>query len=314
MGGPLLSVVIPTRDRGPLLRQALQSVVAIRDTGVDMEIVLVDASVDPTIAAAIAEEFGARVLRLEGGGASASRNAGLLDAAGQFLLFLDDDDVVLPAHVRPHLELLQTRPELGAVFGQIRLADSALDWTSAPYPAPEEVGDVFAYLLARPQQIGSWVIRTSVRDTVGLLDVDLLAGEDWDWELRLALRHEVAFLPVPCLLFRQRPEGTSDRLNRERHGYVRKVFWRNARRAGPRRPPLPSLLGMFARHCGLTAAHFLISTRRHALAGDMQAARFAFRGAVASSPPHVAWTLARQPDLFGLLVRAHLPRRAAAGR
>jgi hypothetical protein len=108
------------------------------------------------------------------------------------------------------------------------------------------------------------------------------------------------------MLFRQRPAGTSDQLNLMRLGYIRSVFWRNARRAGARRPSLRALVTMFAHHCGLTAGHFLISSREHARAGDMAAVRFAFRGALASSPPHVAWALARERDLLGIVLRAHL--------
>jgi glycosyltransferase involved in cell wall biosynthesis len=312
VSAPLVSVVIPTRDRAPMLRQALQSVNALRASGIDLEIVLVDASADAGATAELAREFGARLLRRDSGLAAATRNAGMDLARGEFMMFLDDDDVVLPGHVRPHLELLRANPALGAVFGQIRLADSDLDEVGPPYPDPEDVGDPFAYFLARPQQIGSFVVRTSVRDTVGWLDEELLSSEDWDWELRLALRHEVAFVAQPCMLFRQRPAGTSDRLNAMRFRYLRRAFWRNVRRAGRRRPPVRTVAAMWARHCGLTAGHFLISGRGHVQAGDMAAARFAFRGALRTSPPHVAWALARQRDLLGLVVRAHLSRRATA--
>jgi hypothetical protein len=88
---------------------------------------------------------------------------------------------------------------------------------------------------------------------------------------------------------------------------VRRVFLVNARRAGRRRPPLPTLGLMFARHNGLSASHLLLGAGAHVEAGDRAAARFAFRAAVLSSPAHTAWLLVRRPGLLRLMLQAHLP-------
>src|SRR5439155_15045384 len=104
-------------------------------------------------------------------------------------------------------------PEVRGDLGMVRLADYEWVERSERYPRPDEVGHMLTYLLERPHQIGSWVLRTSLRDSVGPFDERLAAAQDWDWLLRVALRHPVAFVPVPCLLFRQRRFGSSDRLN-----------------------------------------------------------------------------------------------------
>jgi glycosyltransferase involved in cell wall biosynthesis len=305
---PLLSVVVPTRDRSRLLRQALLSVRRIAEDGVDLEAIVVDTSVGEQVQRGLTDELGARLIRGAGAGASAARNMGMAAATGEYLLFLDDDDVLLPAHVHRHVELLAARPELGAVFGQVCLADFELAEVGAPFPPPGEIaGDVFGHLLERMQQIASFVVRTSVRDTVGLFDEALGSSEDWDWELRLALRHEVAFVPVPCVLFRQRPMGSDDRLNRWRLGFLRRVFWRNVRRAGGRRPSAVRLLRILARHHGAFAGHFLSSWRTHVVAGDQRSARLALRGAVLTSLPHVLAWVGRDPRLLGPIARSYLP-------
>ncbi len=291
-----------------MLREALASVQRLAASGLHLEVIVVEASPQDSGAGDIATDFNARVVYARGAGAALARNVGMAVAIGQFLLFLDDDDLVLPTHVRPHLELLRSRSDLGAVFGQIRLADVELAEIGEPYPHRNEVDDMFAYLLSRPHQIGSVVVRASVRESVGGFDASLRSSEDWDWMLRLAIRHPVEFVDVPSMIFRQRPVGSSDRLNLMRLGYLRSVFARNAFRARERRPPLPALVRMFSNHNGLTAGHFLASSRLHAASGDAAAARFAFRGAVASSPPHVVWTLLRDGELLRLLIRSHLPR------
>jgi glycosyltransferase involved in cell wall biosynthesis len=309
MSVPLLSVVVPTRDRGPLLRQALVSVAQLARGGIDLEIVVVDASGRDGSVPGLAHEFGGRLIEAFGGNAASTRNAGMAAARGTFLLFLDDDDVLLPEHVRPQLDRLMAREELGGAFGQIRLTNFDLTGLSAPYPLAEEVGDdFFAFLLRQHQQIASLVVRTSARETVGTFDETLGSSEDWDWMLRLALRHELELVEVPGVLFRQRPFGASDRLDLMRLRYLRRVFWRNVRRAGPRRPSTRAIVRAFAHHVGFRASNLLRSSHVHAGAGDMAAARYALWGAMAASPPHVMLGLARQPGMVAVLMRAHLRR------
>lgn len=314
VSGPTLSVVIPTRDRSQLLRQALSSVRPIAEDGVDIEIIVVDASVEQEAAVtAVAAEFGARLIAASGAWAAAARNLGMAAATGEYLLFLDDDDVLLPTHVHMHLELLRSRPELGAVFGQVQLADFSLQDVGPPFPDPGPVADAFTQLLQRMQQIGSFVVHASVLETVGPFDESLQSSEDWDWELRLALRHDVAFVPVPCMLFRQRPTGTDDQLNLRRLACMRRVFWRNVRRASGRRPSAPALLRNLIRHNGGFAGHFLSSWRHHAAAGDWRPARHALRGAILASPPHVLAWMCRDPRLVAGVLRSLSGRRSTAG-
>src|SRR4051794_20846413 len=186
---PRGSVIIPTRNRSHLLADAIRSVRALEGPDLDLEILVVDnGSSDDT--AAVATALGARVLQATTVGPAAARNTGIRAATGEYLAFLDDDDVWFPGHLRPELALLDARPELTACIGQIVPADAAGWPTGAPYPAslPAD-GDVFGAFLSRWPQIGALVVRSSVRESVGYLDESLSAGEDWDWLLRIALLH-----------------------------------------------------------------------------------------------------------------------------
>src|SRR5947209_8097109 len=87
-----VSVIVPTKDRSGLLRQALASVRALEGPDLAIELIVADnGSTDDT--AAVAHEFGARLVRTLTPGAAAARNAGLRVATGEYLAFLDDDDV-----------------------------------------------------------------------------------------------------------------------------------------------------------------------------------------------------------------------------
>src|SRR5438876_10295673 len=94
----LVSVVVPTRDRPRLLREALASIRAVEGGDLRLEILVADNGTDHETRL-VAEEFGARWLRAERPGASATRNVGLREATGEFIAFLDDDDVWLSDHV-----------------------------------------------------------------------------------------------------------------------------------------------------------------------------------------------------------------------
>jgi glycosyltransferase involved in cell wall biosynthesis len=112
-----VSVIIPTRDRPELLNAAVQSV--LRQTRAVEQIIVVDdasesrgafatlAALSPTI------EIVTRSVR---GGPAAARNTGIDRARGEFLLFLDDDDLIDPRFVEEGLAVLRLQPAADAVF------------------------------------------------------------------------------------------------------------------------------------------------------------------------------------------------------
>lgn len=230
MSGTLVSVIVPTRDRPAFLRQALESIRAIEGDDLRFEILVGDNGAVPETRA-VAEAFGARHIKVAGEGAAASRNAALDAATGDFIAFLDDDDVWLPGNVREHLALLDRRPELEGVLGQVVCVDQNLHPIMAPWPSPwPGEGDdlVRAMLSGYYPQLGATLVRASVAREVGRFDETLLGDQDWDWQLRVARRRKVGFAPVESVLFRQRPPGSFDAMRLRRLDYTRRVFLRHA--------------------------------------------------------------------------------------
>src|ERR1700737_1968578 len=120
-----VSVVIPTCNRDGLLRQALGSVLANGAPGLELEVLVIDnGNGDET--ADLAGEFGARYVRRSSGGAAAARNRGLEEATGEYVAFLDDDDLWTPGHLRQQVEWLAEHPDFGAVLGRIQNIDLEL--------------------------------------------------------------------------------------------------------------------------------------------------------------------------------------------
>lgn len=144
-----------------------------------------------------------------------------------------------------------------------------------PYPAQLSAdGDAFESFQFRWPQIGTLVVRASVRDRVRYLDEELIAAEDLDWLLRIAVRHRVGHVAVPGVLFRERPVATrfEDQANLLRVRAARRVFWRNVWRARHRRLPILRVVRAALRFDGAHAGYFLRRPVAHARAGDPAAA------------------------------------------
>jgi glycosyltransferase involved in cell wall biosynthesis len=120
---PLVSVVTIFKDGERFLSEAIESIVA--QTYPRWELLLVDDGSAPP-ATAIARDYAARepdrirYLDHEGHanrGMSASRNLGLAHARGDYVAFLDADDVLVPGTLAHHVAILEAHPEVGTVVG-----------------------------------------------------------------------------------------------------------------------------------------------------------------------------------------------------
>ena len=287
---PVVSVIVPTRNRDPLLRAALASIDENRDPGIDLDVVVVDNGTGEETAE-IAARAGVRYMRSPRPGASAARNYGIERATGDYVAFLDDDDVGTSGHLKILIDWLEQRPDFGGVFGQVCNVDEDLEHASPPWPdqLPAD-GFVFRSLLRIQPQVGATLVRKSAAQAVGPFDESLLSDEDWDWHLRLALRERLGFVPMVSVLFRSRPDGTDDDLQWIRFPYLREVFWTNVRR-GARSPYSPSTIRTYLRHLGVWHAQFIRAAKAHARAGRAQSARRSIGRAARVSPLHFAWAL-----------------------
>ena len=128
-----VSVVVPTRDRPQLLKEALASIRALEGPDLTFEIVIGDNGTDPDTAK-VAAEFGAIHLRTPRNGAAAARNIALEAATGEFVAFLDDDDLWEASHIRPHIALMDENPNVDCVLGQVTLTDHNRRLLNEPSP------------------------------------------------------------------------------------------------------------------------------------------------------------------------------------
>ena len=111
-----LSVVIPTWNRAHLVCDAINS--ALNQRPGDVEVIVVDDASSDNTARLVSDTYGdsIRLLRLsERSGAGAARNAGVALARGDFVAFLDSDDVWLPGKLDAELRVFERFPDAEAV-------------------------------------------------------------------------------------------------------------------------------------------------------------------------------------------------------
>jgi glycosyltransferase involved in cell wall biosynthesis len=223
---------VPTCDRTPQLRRALESVRAIESPDVRFQILIADNGSCPD-AKTVAAEFGAIYLKVDQKGPSAARNAAMFKANGDYLAFLDDDDAWQAGHIRPHLKLFEENPALDMVIGQVTSVDEQHVQFGDPWLSdfPATGPDLLRRMLSGYfPQVGAILVRMRVRDQVGGFDVKLTGGEDLDWLLRIAGEGQVGFVQTPCVLFTHRRVGTFDKLQLSRLKFDQRVFYRYALR------------------------------------------------------------------------------------
>ena len=111
--------MIPTRNRHALLAQCLQAIGANRGVA-DVEVIVVDDGSHPPIDEGIFPEgVNGKLLRLEGGGPAAARNAGIVEARSPIVLFTDDDTIPRSGWIEAAIEYLSCHPESVGVDGPV---------------------------------------------------------------------------------------------------------------------------------------------------------------------------------------------------
>ncbi len=183
---PIVSVIVPTCDRPVLLRRALESILS-QDAFID-EIIIVDDG-EKTDAKAIAESFGGNVIYLKNEvklGGAASRNRGIKVAQGDYIAFLDDDDIWLPGKLRQQIEAFSAAsPRVGFVYTAVR--NRFDDYEDVTYvPAGETDLSIISLTRFKGFLTSTLLVRRQALTEVGNFDGSLPSHQEAELILRLA--------------------------------------------------------------------------------------------------------------------------------
>jgi len=207
---PSISVVIPTYNRGWILREAIDSVLN-QDIG-DFELIVVDdGSTDDT--ADILDGYGSavRTIHQENGGVSAARNSGIAAAKGTYIAFLDSDDLWLPEKLRTQLAFFESHPD--ALICQteetwIRRGVRVNPKRRHRKPSGMIFEPSLELCLVSPSAV---MIHRKLFCRVGLFDEDFRICEDYDMWLRIGYKYPIHLIHTPLIVKRG---GHSDQISK----------------------------------------------------------------------------------------------------
>ena len=198
---PLVSVIIPTYNRGWTIKEAIDSVLA--QSFIDFELIVVDdGSTDDTSEILDSYRDDIKVLSQENNGVSAARNRGVATASGIFIAFLDSDDLWLPEKLSSQVDFFNSNPDaLICQTEEIWVRNNMRVNPKKRHKKPW--GMIFEpsldLCLVSPSAV---MIRRSLFEEVGVFDETLPACEDYDLWLRISCRYPVFLIDTPLIIKR----------------------------------------------------------------------------------------------------------------
>lgn len=214
---PLVSVVIPTYNRWPMVGEAIESVLAQSYRA--WELIVVDDGSNDGTAARLAQ-YGSSIRQVlrQRGGVAAARNYGVGIARGRYVAFLDSDDFWMPKKLEIQAVFMEQHPE-------VQICQTEEIWVrrgvrvnpKAKHVKPS--GDIFRrsldLCLVSPSAV---MITKELFNQFGGFDENFPVCEDYDLWLRIGVDHLVPLIPM-CLVVKR--GGHNDQLSRSNWGMDR---------------------------------------------------------------------------------------------
>lgn len=306
-----VSIVIPTYNRAHLLGEAIQSALAQTHAGREV-IVVDDGSTDETAALVAEFDTAVRYLRQENAGVAAARNHGAAVATGDYLHFLDSDDVLHPRAIERLLAVMEAHPEAGMAYGQTSVGTA--DGPPSPHFVPDGErpagvcpgASELRHLLRRNYiHLGAALLRRGAWERIGGFSPAFQSiCEDWDVWVRAATTGVVGYVPRVVLGYRLQPDGLTSHYNArnvERYLANHRAILDTALAA----PEVSAELAPYRTE--IEAYHLYLRAWLTFSIGDIAAARRELRAALRLHPRLLLE--GRSPEVRALWLKLLVPRR-----
>jgi glycosyltransferase involved in cell wall biosynthesis len=208
---PLVSIVVTTYNHARFLAEAVES--ALAQTVRSIEVIVVDDGSTDDPAAVLAKFPQARLITQPNQGLASARNTGWRAAHGQYLVFLDADDRLLPDAVTINLARFARHRDCAFVYGGYEMVD--LNGRLLEKPMPVGTGDdAYAAFLERNcvGMHGAVMYRRDCLEKADGFNRAFRACEDYDLYLRLAREHPVAWGPETISQYRLHVDNMSSNI------------------------------------------------------------------------------------------------------
>ncbi len=206
-----ISVIIPAYNAERTILKTIESVQ--QQTFKDLEIIVInDGSSDRTLEILdTVEDDRLKVYSYENGGLPTARNRGISRAKGEYISFVDADDLWTEDKLEKQLSALQQNPKAGVAYSwvicMVEDPENPSNVTFVPDNKPHLTGNIYRELL-----LGNFIgngsnilARREAIESIEGFEPSLKSCEDWDYYLRLAAQWEFVLVPEPQVLYLKTP-------------------------------------------------------------------------------------------------------------
>jgi len=221
---PLVSILIPAFNAQEWIADTLRS--AIAQTWSPKEIIIVDdGSTDRTLA--IARQFesaGVHVITQENQGAAAARNTAFAHSHGEYIQWLDADDLLAPDKIEQQLKLLKNEPSdcilLSGAYGRFQYRHYRAEFVPTELWRDLSPIDWLIYKLSCNvfMQTATWLVSRKLTEAAGPWNTELLGDDDGEYFCRVIREsQDIRFAPQAKVYYRAPRIGTLSHVGRSRN-------------------------------------------------------------------------------------------------
>jgi len=220
---PKISIVIPVYNKEKYIIECMESVLS--QTYKDYEIVVInDGSTDNTENLLQFYKSVIRYFYQENKGVAEARNLGILNARGEYISFLDSDDVWLPSKLEKELGLIERDKEIGLVYSNGYIINEKgkkcnINFFQINTPYRKMVLNKLFKNDFIPTS--SVLVRKECFQKVGLFNSSLSSAEDYDMWMRISYLYKIDYVDFPLIKYRDNPEGISKNLDNALKGVLK---------------------------------------------------------------------------------------------
>lgn len=200
-----ISIVVPAYNAGHFLEIAVRSVMA--QTCADWELVIVDDGSSETLLPFDEWDARIRLIRQQNSGQAVARNVGIAQTSGEFIAFLDADDVWLPQKLELQLEAMRSDPTLGLCHTQFEIVDQENRHIEDGYGGG--VNNYLRLLEGCSIVTSSVMARRAALESIDGFDSGVEPSEDYDVWLRIARLYPIAGIGESLVLYRKHAQNLS---------------------------------------------------------------------------------------------------------
>lgn len=211
---PTISVIVPAYNAEKTILETIQSLQ--KQTFSDFEIIVInDGSTDGTVELLnTIEEPQLKVFSYQNGGLPVARNRGISHATGEFITFIDADDLWTPDKLELQLAALQENPEAGVAYSWTSFINEKSEFLYAWEPLYYQ-GNVYPVLLLKNfiSSGSNILVRRKFIELAGEFDPILKSAEDWDYYVRLAALCPFVLVPKYQILYRRSSQSMTSKVD-----------------------------------------------------------------------------------------------------